>query len=73
MFEYIDSDALSTEDKILSFINDLEDARNAITMLIDESEDDEVASSLENADEKMAEVIENLDKAVKISSKFDKS
>ena len=65
MFEYIDSDALSTEDKILSFINDLKDARNAITMLIDEAEDDEVASSLENADEKMAEVIENLDKAVR--------
>ncbi|MBR2259237.1 MAG: hypothetical protein IJ899_18290 [Blautia sp.] len=48
-----------------SLINDLEDARNAITMLIDEAEDDEVAGSLENADEKMAEVIENLDKAVR--------
>lgn len=36
MFEYMDSDALSIEDKLLSLINDMKDFRNALEMLADE-------------------------------------
>ena len=59
MFEYIDSDSLSTEDKILDLINDMEELRGAIGMLIDEA-----VPFLEAADEKVKEAIEELDAAV---------
>ena len=36
MFEYIDSDSLPLDDKVLYLINDLEELRRALSMLSDE-------------------------------------
>ncbi|MBR2256822.1 MAG: hypothetical protein IJ899_05660 [Blautia sp.] len=64
MFEYIDSDSLSTEDKILYLINDMEELRGAIGMIADEAEASETRKLLDAADEKVEKAIEDLDAAV---------
>ena len=51
MFEYLDSDSVSTEDKILYLINDMEELRGAIGMIVDEAEN-EMIPFLEAAYEK---------------------
>lgn len=64
MFEYLDSDSLSTEDKILYLINDMEELRGAIGMIADEAEASDTRKHLEAADEKVEKAIEDLDAAV---------
>ena len=64
MFEYIDSDSLSTEDKILYLINEMEELRGAIGMIADEAEASETRKLLDAADEKVEKAIEDLDAAV---------
>lgn len=64
MFEYLDSDSLSTEEKILYLINDMEELRGALGMLADEAEKQETLKKLEAADKKVEKAIEDLDAAV---------
>ena len=64
MFEYLDSDSVSTEDKILYLINDMEELRGAIGMIVDEAENKDTVKKLEAADKKVEKAIEDLDAAV---------
>ena len=64
MFEYIDSDSLPLDDKILYLINDLEKLRRALSMLSDESENEEVTSILDGADAKVASIVNDMDEIV---------
>ena len=64
MFEYLDSDSLSTEEKILYLINDMEELRGALGMLADEAEKQETLKKLEAADKKVEKAIEDLGAAV---------
>ena len=64
MFEYLDSDSLSTEEKILYLINDMEELRGALGMLADEAESPSTVKCLDVADEKVASAIEDLEAAV---------